>query len=63
VWAFLAIWRLYFHPLRKIPGPRLAAMTSWYEFYYDVICDGQYPKRITQLHKEFSKVLWLYSSI
>ncbi|KAG2417839.1 hypothetical protein HFD88_000938 [Aspergillus terreus] len=34
---FKTIYRLYFHPLSKIPGPRLTAATHLYEFYYDVI--------------------------
>ncbi|ATZ50413.1 hypothetical protein BCIN_05g07640 [Botrytis cinerea B05.10] len=46
--------RLYFHPLSKIPGPRLAAATSWYEFYYNVIRDGSYIKNFEQMHRDYN---------
>jgi hypothetical protein len=39
---FTTIYRLFFHPLRKFPGPRLAAITQWYQFYHDVILGGKY---------------------
>ncbi|KAJ5740178.1 cytochrome P450 [Penicillium malachiteum] len=57
-WVLLeAARRLFFHPLSSIPGPRLAALTWWYEFYYDAIKPGQYIFKIQDLHKEYGPIL------
>lgn len=45
------IYRLYFHPLRKIPGPRLAAATHLVEFYYDVVKGGKYIWEVEKMHE------------
>ena len=50
------IYRLYFHPLAKFPGPRLAAATQWYEFYYDCIQFGQYTFKIGRLHEKYGRL-------
>ncbi|BCR99312.1 cytochrome P450 [Aspergillus luchuensis] len=52
-----AIRRLYFHPLAHIPGPRLAALTWWYEFYFDVIQSGQYVFKIQDLHTRYGPII------
>ena len=54
---YLAIYRLYFHPLAKFPGPRLAIVTYWYEFYYDIIRPGQYTFKLPGLHEKYGKLI------
>ncbi|POS78532.1 cytochrome P450 [Diaporthe helianthi] len=52
-----AIRRLFLHPLAHIPGPRLAALTWWYEFYFDVIQPGQYIFKIHELHRRYGPII------
>lgn len=51
--ACLAIYRIYLHPLASFPGPKLAALTTWYEAYYDVILKGQYIFEIERMHRKY----------
>lgn len=46
-----AFRRLRLHPLAHIPGPKLEALTWWYEFYYDGIQPGQFVFKIQEIHK------------
>lgn len=50
-----AIYRIYLSPLAKFPGPKLAALTLWYEFYYDVIKRGKFTWEIQQMHQKYGK--------
>ncbi|KAI9374451.1 cytochrome P450 [Aspergillus egyptiacus] len=48
-----AFTRFYWHPLRRIPGPFLAGLTGWWEFYFDVIENGTLVKRLPRLHEKY----------
>lgn len=50
-----AIYRLYFHPLSKFPGPKLASVTHLYEFYYDVVRKGRYLWEIEKMHEQYGE--------
>jgi hypothetical protein len=52
----LVLYRLYFSPLAKFPGPKLAACTAWYEFYYDAIRHGKYTFEIARMHKQYGVI-------
>lgn len=60
VWAsyllLKAAYNLFLHPLRKFPGPKLAAIGPYYEFYYDVVKDGMFLWETERLHKEYGKL-------
>ncbi|CZR56606.1 related to cytochrome P450 CYP3/CYP5/CYP6/CYP9 subfamilies [Phialocephala subalpina] len=56
-WIALAIYRLYFHPLAKFPGPKLAALSSWYEFYYDVYNDGLFFWQLQSMHERYGPIV------
>lgn len=51
----VVVRRLWFHPLSKFPGPKLAAATSWYDLYYDLFLDGSYVKDFPKLHERYGE--------
>lgn len=50
-------YNLFFHPLRKIPGPWLAAMTSLPDFWYDAVKQGNYIWEIQKMHKKYGPIV------
>ncbi|KAI9708134.1 MAG: hypothetical protein M1812_008121 [Candelaria pacifica] len=53
----LAIYRLYFSPLAKFPGRRLAVLTLWYEFFYQVVKGGKYIWEVEKMHQEYGPIV------
>jgi hypothetical protein len=57
--AYGITWRLLWSPLAKFPGPKLAAVTLWYEFYYDVIKNGRYMWEIEKMHTKYGSFCYI----
>lgn len=53
----LTVYRLYFSPLAGFPGPKLAAATEWYEFYYQLVRDGQWGNKVKKLHEKYGPIV------
>ena len=52
-----SVYRLTFHPLAKFPGPKITAITHWYEVYYQVWRPGQMEEQIRQMHRKYGPIV------
>ena len=50
-----AIYRLYLSPIAGFPGPKLAALTYWYETYFDVFRKGKFVFKIEDMHRKYGE--------
>ncbi|KAL9577881.1 MAG: hypothetical protein Q9212_006084 [Teloschistes hypoglaucus] len=53
----LVIYRLIFSELAAFPGPKIAAATAWYEFYYDIVHEGKYLFEIEKMHRQYGPIV------
>ncbi|PWY86892.1 cytochrome P450 [Aspergillus heteromorphus CBS 117.55] len=54
--VWVVIYRLFFHPLANIPGPRLARATHLYAFWYN-INGGLFYLQVQKLHARYGPVV------
>jgi len=55
IFSMRIAYLLFLHPLAKFPGPKLAAISRAYEFYYDAILRGQLPFQLQKLHNTYGE--------
>ncbi|MCJ1384873.1 hypothetical protein MMC17_007991 [Xylographa soralifera] len=53
----VAVHRLYFSPLAKLPGPKLVALTYGAELYYDILKRGRYTFEIFKMHEQYGPIV------
>lgn len=55
-WIFgTIIYRLCFHPLAKVPGPKLAGITWLYQTYYSFVGGSRFYLQVERLHHQYGK--------
>ncbi|KAI9653246.1 MAG: hypothetical protein M1821_007677 [Bathelium mastoideum] len=55
--GFTVVYRLYFHPLAKFPGPKIAAVSRLYEFWYQGVKRTEFPEKIKQMHERYGPIV------
>ncbi|PLN76119.1 hypothetical protein BDW42DRAFT_26739 [Aspergillus taichungensis] len=53
----IATYRLYLSPIAQFPGPLLARLTFFYQFYYDWFYSGQYYLEVEKMHMKYGPVV------
>ncbi|KAL2181897.1 cytochrome P450-like protein [Thermothelomyces heterothallicus CBS 202.75] len=54
----ITIHRLFFHRISHIPGPKLAALTYYYQSYYDFFPhQGQFIFKLEELHRKYGPIV------
>ncbi|KAI0460035.1 cytochrome P450 [Xylaria acuta] len=54
---FKVVYNLFFHPLAKFPGPKVAAASHLYEFYWSIVRDGEFIWEIERMHKKYGPIV------
>jgi hypothetical protein len=63
VWTLILAWvgrgvvrvvcNIFFHPLRKFPGPNWAKATEWWKTYIEVVKQESMTDVLVRLHKQY----------
>ncbi|KAL1624336.1 hypothetical protein SLS56_007875 [Neofusicoccum ribis] len=57
VQAWRVVYRLLFHPLASVPGTKLAAATTLWQFYWDAVRGGKMVFRLEEMHQKYGPII------
>ena len=64
VWLIGVVgYRRFFHPLAKVPGPPLAAITYLYIFYFNAGRTSRFYAQVEKLHEKYGNNYSIFSLI
>ncbi|EKM57594.1 uncharacterized protein PHACADRAFT_206486 [Phanerochaete carnosa HHB-10118-sp] len=52
-----AVYNVYFHPLSRFPGPKLAAASLWWQAYLDLWENGSLSSKLAELHATYGEIV------
>ena len=53
----IVIYRLHFHPLANFPGPKIAAVSRLYEFWYQDVKQNEFHAKINEMHDKYGPIV------
>ncbi len=57
----VVVYRRFFHPLAKIPGPFLASITHLYIFKFNMLSEkSQFYLQVERLHEKYGRCIYIY---
>jgi cytochrome P450 len=56
-YTLVVVQRLFFHPLVKVPGPKIAAATLLYQTWYCFVGGSRFYIKIEKLHEQYGPVV------
>lgn len=53
--AIATLYSVFFGPLSKFPGPRMAATTQWYRTYIELVQNISMSTKLKELHEKYGE--------
>ncbi|EED13527.1 cytochrome P450, putative [Talaromyces stipitatus ATCC 10500] len=56
-WVYIAVFNIFWHPLAAFPGPPIAAISTLYKAYIDLVSKSSFVHTLEKLHAQYGDVV------